>query len=175
MFTEKKSLLLLKNAILLSRKIFGSETPDSLWEIIDQLNGDYSEDKICDLFQKWIDSVNSMEDVYELTIEYMIGDADGYDSKMEYISLNNPFIDDFVRIAENIRSFDSQDIEKAINKGKITKADHELLRKIRWGEGFSSEIEKEFAAEIKDIIIDETDLGWFTIEDVYLSRTKRQE
>lgn len=106
-------------------------------------------------------SKQKVDPYYRLVFNYMIGDANGYTTEEQEVSLNNPYLERFVKLLNKLKPtkstwgivFEEYDFENFYKEKQITKNDYDFLKKIMFYGDDDDDLEDEnyeFIEELRD-------------------------
>lgn len=117
---------------------------------------------------------------YSLTYNYMIGDANGNTSEEVEVSVDNPFLERYVSLLNNLMPTSgtwgiilTEDLHTFLKEGQITEDDYNFLKKLMhedWGESdYVLECEnKEHLNEFHDGVRGQAEYSFLVFEGVDL-------
>ena len=125
---------------------------------------------------------------YELIYNYMIGDGKGNTSEEVIVSVNNPFVERYVKLLNSLRPtknhwgivFERNRVYESYQEGQITKDDYLFLERMMneyyedgdgdgEGEFIVSADDEDYASEFYEGVRGETEYSFLVFEGITLS------
>ena len=122
---------------------------------------------------------------YNLTINYMIGDADGYTEEYAWLSEDNVYLEKVLRILDKLKptkgswgiSFDADRIQKQWKEGNITEEEYKFFIALAYtagdGEIITNEDSYDEFEEAAPLFYAETEYSYVTFEGYELTYTDK--
>jgi len=117
---------------------------------------------------------------YELTYNYMIGDAHGYTTFEVSCDVNNPYIERYVTLLNKLKPpkryygvvLESDKIQKMFDEGHFSEDDYEFLKRMLFCDNESKFVvekeNEEYSYDFGEGVRSETDYSWLTFTGIDL-------